>query len=72
VISSGILLIVLVGALKGAEKIPISASAETGTGLVKNIGRVLFGEFLLPFEVASILFLAAMVGAVMLGKRETK
>jgi NADH-quinone oxidoreductase subunit J len=31
---------------------------------------VLFRNYLLPFELASILFLAAMVGAVMLGKRE--
>jgi NADH-quinone oxidoreductase subunit J len=32
----------------------------------------LFNDFALPFEVSSILFLAAMVGAVMLGKKEIK
>jgi NADH-quinone oxidoreductase subunit J len=41
-------------------------------GLVKNLGKVLFNQFLLPFETASLLFLAAMVGAVMLGKRDIK
>jgi NADH-quinone oxidoreductase subunit J len=39
--------------------------------MVKNLGKVLFTEYLLPFELASVLFLVAMVGAVMLGKRET-
>jgi len=39
-------------------------------GLVKNLGKVLFEEYYLPFELSSILFLAAMVGAVMLGKKD--
>jgi NADH-quinone oxidoreductase subunit J len=30
----------------------------------------LFNEFLLPFEVSSVLFLSAMVGVVMLAKKE--
>jgi NADH-quinone oxidoreductase subunit J len=30
---------------------------------------VLFNDFLLPFEVSSILFISAMVGAVILGKK---
>ncbi len=37
-------------------------------GYVKNLGKVLFNEFMLPFEISSVLLLAAMVGAVMLGK----
>jgi len=39
-------------------------------GLVKNLGKVLFKDFLLPFEVSSILLLAAMVGAVLLAKKD--
>ncbi|MFD2967330.1 NADH-quinone oxidoreductase subunit J family protein [Sphingobacterium bambusae] len=39
-------------------------------GLVKNLGKVLFNEFLLPFELSSILLLTAMVGAVLLAKKE--
>src|SRR5438045_8982360 len=38
--------------------------------LVKNLGKVMFSDFLIPFEVTSLLLLAAMVGAVMLGKPE--
>ncbi|GHE40365.1 NADH-quinone oxidoreductase subunit J family protein [Sphingobacterium griseoflavum] len=41
-------------------------------GLVKNLGKVLFNEFLLPFEISSILLLTAMVGAVLLAKKEVK
>jgi NADH-quinone oxidoreductase subunit J len=38
--------------------------------LVKNLGKVLFNEFLLPFEIASVLLLSAMVGAVLLAKKD--
>ena len=34
------------------------------------IGKALFGPYLFPFEVASILLLAAMVGAVVLTRKE--
>lgn len=67
-IAAGLLLLTLVAAFKGAE-IPGVASGNSDIGLVENLGRVLFGEFLLPFEVSSILFLAAMVGAVYLSKK---
>jgi len=38
-------------------------------GTTKAVGRLLFTDFLLPFEVASFLLLAAIVGAVILAKR---
>lgn len=41
-------------------------------GLVENLGKVLFEEFLVPFEISSILLLTAMVGAVLLAKNEKK
>ncbi len=41
-------------------------------GLVKHLGKVLFTDYLVPFEISSILFLAGMVGAVLLGKRTPK
>jgi NADH-quinone oxidoreductase subunit J len=68
-ICSGLLLVLLVGTLKGAETIPV-AQATTEIGLVKNLGSIMFSEFLLPFEVTSLLLLASMVGAVMLGKNK--
>ena len=39
-------------------------------GYVKPLGKMLFTEYIFPFEIASILFIAAMVGAVFLGSRE--
>jgi NADH-quinone oxidoreductase subunit J len=68
-ICSGLLLVIFIGALKGTDKI-VSVSASAEIGLVKNLGKIMFNEFLLPFEVTSILLLAAMVGAVMLGKNK--
>lgn len=43
----------------------------TSIGDAKTIGSLLFTQFLLPFEVASVLLLAAMVGAVMLSKKKS-
>lgn len=72
VIAGGIFLVVLVGALKGADAMVISGEANPDSGLIKNLGSVLYNQYLLPFEISSILFLTAMVGAVMLGKNELK
>lgn len=71
VIAGGLLLVILVGALKGTTALP-APETSTGIGLVENLGQVLFKQFLLPFEIASLLFLSAMVGAVLLGKRDVK
>jgi NADH-quinone oxidoreductase subunit J len=43
---------------------------DSQIGMVENLGQVLFKRFLVPFELVSVLFLSAMVGAVMLGRRE--
>jgi len=71
VIAAGLLLVVLVGSLKGADNMSIKPFSQN-TGLIENLGKVLFNDFLLPFEVSAVLFLAAMVGAVMLGKKDIK
>ena len=68
IISGGLMMLVLVAALRGAESEYVQLGANAEIGLVKNLGRMLFNEFLLPFEIVSVLLLAAMVGAVMLGK----
>ncbi len=70
-VASGLLLVVLVGSLKEATIQPINAF-NPNIGLIENLGTTLFKDFLLPFEVSSILLLAAMVGAVMLGKKSIK
>jgi NADH-quinone oxidoreductase subunit J len=71
-VAGGLFLIVLVASLKGTEQLSNAQAYRNDVGLIKNLGHVLFSKFLLPFEVSSVLFLAAMVGAVMLGKNESK
>lgn len=68
----GLLLIVLVGALKGTEQLQIKQYGHSDIGLVKNLGKVLFSEFLFPFEIVSVLLLSALVGAIMIGKKDIK
>jgi NADH-quinone oxidoreductase subunit J len=38
-------------------------------GLVAVVGKALYGDYLVPFEITSVLLLAAIVGAVVLAKR---
>ena len=44
------------------------ATLPDSFGTVATIGESLFTDFVLPFEVASLLLLAAMIGAVVLAK----
>lgn len=71
-ISAGLLMIVLVGSLKGSEQMMQQQPTDASIGTVKNLGQVMLNEFLFPFEITSILLLAAMVGSVMLGKKEER
>ena len=66
------LLVTLVGSMKSLHLSDPVILRNPDLGLVKNLGKVLFSEFLLPFEISSILLLTAMVGAVLLAKREPK
>ncbi len=72
VISGGLLLLVLVSVLHGAENSLPHDSGYSDAGLVKNLGNELYNKYMLPFEVSALLFLTAMVGAVLLGKKELK
>ena len=64
----GVTLVLVFSKTKVAAFNPMTFDSQVG--MVKNLGSVLFREYLLPFELASVLFLIAMVGAVMLGRRE--
>lgn len=72
VISAGLFFLVMIGAAKGVATAPALHSFDGNIGLVKNLGQVLFKDFILPFEVSSILFLSAMVGAILLSKKDLK
>lgn len=70
VVTTCLLLVSLVSLLKGAENSMLPALKYSNVGLVENLGNTLFNEYMLPFEVSSVLFLSAMVGAVFLSKKE--
>ena len=66
IVSAGVLagLTVLVwDAFQGAE-------IELGTSPTRAVGDSLFRSFVLPFEVVSFLLLAAMIGAIVLARKE--
>ncbi len=63
-------LMVSVVGLVNVELISNAKEAAPDFGTVRAIGKILFTDYLLPFEIASVLLLAAIVGAVILSKKE--
>ena len=49
---------------------PQASEVTEGFGSPEAVGTVLFNEYLLPFEVTSILLLVAIVGAIILTMRQ--
>ncbi len=69
-------LALLLALLFGAGAVYISFFAPTasptgapGFGSVESVGKVLFSRYILPFELASVILLAAMIGAIVLAAR---
>ncbi len=72
-ISGGCLFLVMIAVLLRSGQ--VSGMVQTGggdQGLIKNLGKALFNDYVIPFEISSVLFLSAMVGAVVIGKRDTQ
>jgi len=70
IISGGSLLLVLLSTLYKGENGQMVQMQIGDQGLMDNLGKVLFTNYVLPFEIASILFLSAMLGAVIIGKKD--
>ena len=71
VFTAGLLLIGVLGVFRGVQESHVVVeNVDKGVGLTKNLGRLLFNEYVLPFELASILILAGIVGAVLIGKKD--
>ncbi len=65
------LLLVIVAALKQSAATQQLVQMNGGdVGLIKNLGMALFSEYVFPFEISSVLFLSAMIGAVVISKKE--
>ena len=70
VIAGGCFLIVMVAAVRQADiKIQTAQLKDGDIGLIANLGNALFSDYVIPFEISSVLFLSAMVGAVVIGKK---
>ncbi|MBM3164934.1 MAG: NADH-quinone oxidoreductase subunit J [Bacteroidetes bacterium] len=71
-ISAGTLFVVIIAALKDIVLIsrPGDMVGINNVGLVQSLGNALFTKYVVPFEISSILFISAMVGAILLAKRE--
>lgn len=75
-ITSAILIVEIVyGLYRGRDSLilpPVVAPpAAAAAGNSEQVGTALYTSYLLPFEIASILLLVAIVGAVVLAKRRT-
>jgi NADH-quinone oxidoreductase subunit J len=74
-VATGLLLLVLTGCLLAKSSLStargnIDSAMIAKVGHTELIGKSLFTDFLLPFELTSILLLAAIVGAVVLSKKK--
>lgn len=55
--------------MRGGPSGVIPAAIES-FGSPQGVGRALFNQYLLPFEITSVLLLVSMVGAIILSRRE--
>ncbi len=71
VVAGGCLLLVMVAAIRQADiKTQMAQLKDGDIGLIANLGKALFSDYVVPFEISSVLFLSAMVGAVVIGKKD--
>lgn len=72
IISGSGLMLVIVAALKNSDQLALNQKllGAGEAGLIKGLGQQLFSTYVVPFELSSILFLSAMIGAVVIAKKE--
>jgi NADH-quinone oxidoreductase subunit J len=68
---SALLVVGLLAALVGARRLAPATPGPEAMGLTA-LGRALFTDYLFPFELTSVLLLAAMVGVLLLARRRTE
>ena len=71
VLSAELMFLILRGA-RSLETTPARPLIEGRTQNTESVGFLLYSEYLLPFEIASVLLLVAMLGAVVLAKKELR
>lgn len=65
-----LLLVLLAAFRKSSEGLQAVQLNSGDIGLIANLGKTLFTHYVFPFEISSVLFLSAMIGAVIIGKKE--
>ncbi|MBK9223098.1 MAG: NADH-quinone oxidoreductase subunit J [Saprospiraceae bacterium] len=70
IISGGCIFLVFLSAYKSSQQIEIDHLGNYQIGLIENLGNALYRDYLLPMEICSILFLVAMIGIVLLSRKE--
>jgi NADH-quinone oxidoreductase subunit J len=76
--SRGVALLVGLGILAGLifliqDAFPWEgATIDPGAGDAASVGTSIFADFVLPFEVVSFLLLAALIGAIVLSRRDDR
>lgn len=71
VIAGGSLLLVVVSAVMKIDANEPVMMTVGDYGLIKTLGMTLFSKFVLPFEISSVLFLSAIIGTMVIAKRDT-
>ena len=69
IIATEIALLVLRGSFPGENGVMMRTMPGTG---VKELGIELYSKYLVPFEIASVLLLVGLIGAVLLAKKDAK
>ena len=53
---------------RSGAAVPVAGVSAAGQGNLQLVGEILFTDYMLPFEVVSLLLLVAMIGAIVLGR----
>ncbi|MCH6559989.1 NADH-quinone oxidoreductase subunit J [candidate division KSB1 bacterium] len=72
IVVSGVLFAELVLFLRSGTTNPPLVEGDLKIGSTKEIGNLLFTEYLFPFEITSVLLLSAIIGSVILAKLKLK
>ena len=70
VVAGGALLLIIISAVMKIDVEQLVELKVGDAGLIKVLGMNLFKNYVLPFEISSVLFLSAMIGAVVIGKKD--
>ena len=69
-VEAGYAILMTTGTNQEGSALPAMSALEAGFGTPVAVGEKLFGAYLLPFEIISLLLLVAMVGAIVLTKKQ--